>query len=128
MSIDGNEFDKMFDPEMVHEFRSQFNELQLERQKEIYENNPEEKWFVDFASALGTQGVVFHRTEEQEDIIFVQLLTRIKDKESVEQISINEIEEYMSIGVPAEAVAAAIRAGLLSSVFQFWRNVGEDYA
>jgi hypothetical protein len=102
--------------------------LQIEKQKEIYENNPNEKWFIDFSSALGTQGVAFYRTEEQEDVIFVQLITNFRDKESVQEIFISEIEEYMSIGVPAEAVAAAIRAGLLSSVFQFWRNVGEDYA
>jgi hypothetical protein len=128
MSINRDDFDKMFDPEMVHEFRSQFNQLQLDRQKEIYENNPEEKWMIDFASALSTEGVVFYRTEEQEELFFVQLITELKDKKAVEPIYIGEIEEYMSIGVPAEAVAAAIRAGLLSSVFKFWRKVGEEDA
>lgn len=128
MSISRDDFDKMFEPDMVHEFRSQFNQIQLDKQREVYENNPEERWFVDFSTSLGTQGVAFYRTEEQEDLIFVQLVTQFKDKDSVESIFIYEIEEYMSIGVPAEAVAAAIRAGLLSSVFKFWRTVGEDDA
>lgn len=128
MGISRDDFDKMFEPEMVHEFRSQFNQIQLDRQKELYENNPEERWFVDFSNSLGTQGVTFYRREDQEDLIFVQLVTELKDKDSVESIYIYEIEEYMSIGVPAEAVAAAIRAGLLSSVFKFWRTVGEEDA
>ena len=128
MSINRDEFDRMFDPEMVHEFRSQFNQIQIDRQKEIYENNSDEKWLVDFSTALSTQGVVFYRLEEQEDLIYVQLITELKNKQTVEAIYIHEIEEYISIDVPAEAVAAAIRAGLLSSVFKFWRNVEEDDA
>lgn len=128
MSINRDEFDRMFDPEMVHEFRSQFNQIQIDRQKEVYENNSDEKWLVDFSTALSTQGVVFYRLEEQEDLIYVQLITELKNKQTVEAIYIHEIEEYISIDVPAEAVAAAIRAGLLSSVFKFWRNVEEDDA
>ena len=128
MSINRDEFDRMFDPEMVHEFRSQFNQIQIDIQKEIYENNSDEKWLVDFSTALSTQGVVFYRLEEQEDLIYVQLITELKNKQTVEAIYIHEIEEYISIDVPAEAVAAAIRAGLLSSVFKFWRNVEEDDA
>lgn len=126
MSINRDEFDKMFDPDMVHEFRTQFNQIQIDRQREVYENNEDEKWLVDFSTSLGSQGVVFYRLEEQEELIYVQLITEMKNKQSVEPIYISEIEEYISIGVPAEAVAAAIRAGLLSSVFKFWRNV-EDY-
>lgn len=128
MSINRDEFDRMFDPEMVHEFRSQFNQIQIDRQKEVYENNSDEKWLVDFSTALSTQGVVFYRLEEQEDLIYVQLVTELKNKQTVEAIYLHEIEEYISIDVPAEAVAAAIRAGLLSSVFKFWRNVEEDDA
>lgn len=128
MSINRDEFDRMFDPEMVHEFRSQFNQIQIDRQKEVYENNSDEKWLVDFSTALSTQGVVFYRLEEQEDLIYVQLVTELKNKQTVEAIYLHEIEEYISIDVPAEAVAAAIRAGLLSSVFKFWRNVEEDNA
>lgn len=128
MSISRDDFDKMFDPEMVHDFRSQFNQIQIEKQREVYDNNPDQKWMVDFSCALGTQGVAFYRLEEQEDVIYVQLITELKNKNSVEAIFIYEIEEYVSIGVPAEAVAAAIRAGLLSSVFKFWRNVEEDDA
>jgi hypothetical protein len=119
-----DEFDKMFDAEMVREFRNQFTELQLQKQSESYENNPESKWLMEFSTALGEQGIVFYRKEE--DVIHVQLVTEFKDREKVESIYLSEIEEYMSINVPAEAVAAAIRAGLLSSVFKFWRKAEED--
>lgn len=124
MSMSKDEFDKMFDPEMVREFRNQFTELHLQRQAESYENNPESKWLMEFSAALGEQGVIFFRREE--DVIQVQLATEFRDREKVESIYLSEIEEYMSINVPAAAVASAIRAGLLSSVFKFWRKVGED--
>lgn len=124
--FDNSDFDKLFDPEMVHEFRLQFNQIQLDKQKEAYENNPDERWLVDFSNALGKFGVIFYRTEEEEDLIYVQLMTHFKDKKSVHGIFIAEIEQYMTMGVSPEATAAAICAGLLSPVFRFWTSVGDD--
>jgi hypothetical protein len=74
--------------------------------------------------ALGDQGVKYFREPEM-DFMYVQLTRDHEVEQKVEKISIQEIEEYASIGVSATAVAAAIRAGLISPVFRFWRETEE---
>jgi hypothetical protein len=125
MSMDENEFDSLFDPEMIREFREKFTELNIKRQQEQYEEDPEYKWFLELSIALSREGIRFFRNDEKE-MIYIQSVNDTTTERHVESIALNEIQEYMIIGVPAEAVAAAIRAGLLSSVFKFWRKFDDE--
>lgn len=120
-----DEFDDLFDPDMVQEFRAQFNELHIKQQQERISQNPYEKWFYELSQAFIEQGIKYFR-EPDSEIMFVQLSRDFQVEQKQEVIVIREIEEYMNIGVPAAAVAAAIRAGLLSPVFKFWRDKNDE--
>ena len=125
MTMNKDEFDDLFDPEMVQEFRAQFNELHIKQQQERISQNPYEKWFYELSQAFIEQGIKYFR-EPDSEIMFVQLSRDFQVEQKQEVIIIREIEEYMNIGVPAAAVAAAIRAGLLSPVFKFWRDKNDE--
>jgi hypothetical protein len=125
MTMNKDEFDDLFDPDMVQEFRAQFNELHIKQQQERISQNPYEKWFYELSQAFIEQGIKYFR-EPDSEIMFVQLSRDFQVEQKQEVIVIREIEEYMNIGVPAAAVAAAIRAGLLSPVFKFWRDKNDE--
>ena len=120
-----DEFDDLFDPELLQEFKEQFNELQMKKQQEYFEADPKTKWLLDFSYALGKQGIRYFKDEEQ-DSIYIQLPNNTLSDNRVESISMKEIEEYMEMRVPAEAVAAAIRAGLISNAFKFWMTIDDE--
>jgi hypothetical protein len=115
------EFENFLDPETAKELRIQFHELQLKKQQESIEKDPEKNWFYKFSEALGDQGVKYFRDPDS-DIMYVQLTRDFEVQQKPEGIYVKEIEEYMNIGVSPVAVAAAIRAGLISPVFRFWRE------
>lgn len=125
MSMNKDEFDDLFDPELLQEFKEQFNELQMKKQREYFEADPKMKWLLDFSCALGKQGVRYFKDEEQ-DLIYVQLPNNTLSDNKVESIRMQEIEEYIEMNVPAEAVAAAIRAGLICYVFKFWTTIDDE--
>lgn len=125
--MDKNEFEDLFEPEVIEELRAQFNELHIKQQQEYIQQNPEQKWFFELSQSLGEQGVKFFRDPDSE-VMYVQLTRDFQVEQRAEPILIKEIEEYMQINIPAAAVAAAIRAGLISPVFRFWRKLedGDD--
>jgi hypothetical protein len=126
MSIDPNEFEDLFDPEVMEELNKQFNELQIKKQEEFINSDPKRKWFMEFSLALSQQGIRYFMSNDEE-IIYVQLSKGLMTEGKAESIYIEDIEEYRYLDVSPEALAAAIKAGLLSPVFIFWKKVGEDY-
>lgn len=121
-----DDFDSMFDPEMVHEFRTQFTELHIKNQQQSIDDDPKNAWFLELSTALGAEGIQFSRNDEKE-VIYVKLGNEgWQSTTKPEEIYIYELEEYKEIEIPPDALAAAIRAGLLSPVFKFWRKVDED--
>jgi hypothetical protein len=126
MSIDPNDFEDLFDPEVMEELTQKFDELQIKKQTEHINDDPKRKWFMDFSIALGELGIRYSMNYEG-TILTLQTSTGLMIKENSEMISIDDIEEYRYLEVPAEAVAAAIKAGLLSPAFRFWNRVGEEY-
>jgi uncharacterized membrane protein YqiK len=125
MDMNKDDFEDFLDPETARELKNQFHELQLRKQQENINADPEKRWFYEFSVALGDQGVKYFREPEM-DFMYVQLTRDHEVEQKVQKISIEEIEEYASIGISATAVAAAIRAGLISPVFKFWRDIEED--
>lgn len=125
MSINKDEFDDLFEPELLQEFKEQFNELQTKKQQEYFESDPNTQWLLDLSYALGKQGIRYFKDEEQE-LIYIQLPNNTLSDNRVESISMHEIEEYMEMKVPAEAIAAAIRAGLISNAFKFWTTIDDE--
>lgn len=124
MAMNKDNFEDFLDPETARELRIQFQELQIKQQQERIENNPEEKWFYEFSTALGELNVQYFR-EPGSEFMYVRLSKNTEFENKTESILIHEIEEYMVIGVPAAAVASAIRAGLISHVFKFWKDSGD---
>lgn len=120
-----DEFDDLFDPELVEEFRAQFNKLHIKNQQERINQDPYQKWFFELSQSFAEQGVKYFR-EPDSEVIYVQLTRNFEVEQRVEAIITREIEEYMNMGIPPSAVAAAIRAGLISPVFRFWREADED--
>jgi len=125
MAMDKDEFEDLFEPEVIEELRAQFNELHIKKQQEYIQKNPTQKWFFELSQSLGEQGVRFFRDPDSE-VMYVQLTRDFQVEQKTEPILIREIEEYMQINIPAAAVAAAIRAGLISPVFRFWRKIEDD--
>lgn len=123
--MDKDEFDDLFDPEMVEEFRAQFNELHIKNQQERINQDPYQKWFSELSQSFAEQGVKYFR-EPDSEVMYVQLTRNFEVEQRTESITIREIEEYMNIGIPPSAVAAAIRAGLISPVFRFWKEVDDE--
>lgn len=127
MDKNKDDFEDFLDPEVARELQNQFQELQIKKQQESINQDPEKKWFYELSTSLGDQGVKYFR-EPDTDFMFVQLTRDLEVEQKVERIAVQEIEEYMSIGVSAVAVAAAIRAGLISPVFRFWKEKEDDDA
>jgi hypothetical protein len=125
MNMNKDEFDDLFDPELVEEFRAQFNELHIKNQQERINQDPYQKWFSELSQSFAEQGVKYFR-EPDSEIMYVQLTRDFEVEQRVEAITIREVEEYMNIGIPPSAVAAAIRAGLISPVFKFWREINDE--
>jgi hypothetical protein len=125
MTMNKDEFDDLFDPEMVEEFRAQFNELHIKNQQEKISQDPYQKWFSELSQAFAEQGIKYFR-EPDSEVMYVQLTRNFEVEQRTESITIREVEEYMNIGIPPSAVAAAIRAGLISPVFRFWKEVDDE--
>jgi len=127
MDKNKDDFEDFLDPEVARELQNQFQKLQIKKQQESINQDPEKKWFYELSTSLGDQGVKYFR-EPDTDFMFVQLTRDLEVEQKVERIAVQEIEEYMSIGVSAVAVAAAIRAGLISPAFRFWKEQEDDDA
>jgi hypothetical protein len=125
MTMNKDEFDDLFDPELVEEFRAQFNELHIKNQQERINQDPYQKWFSELSQSFAEQGIKYFR-EPDSEIMYVQLTRDFEVEQRAEPIIIREVEEYMNIGIPPSAVAAAIRAGLISPVFKFWREINDE--
>lgn len=125
MNMNKDEFDDLFDPELVEEFRAQFNELHIKNQQERINQDPYQKWFAELSQAFAEQGVKYFR-EPDSEIMYVQLTRDFEVDQRVQPIIIKDVEEYMNMGIQPSAVAAAIRAGLISPVFRFWRETNDE--
>ena len=120
-----NEFNKLFDPEVLAELDQAFIDMRIKQERSQITDDPYEYWYLELSEALTELEIDFMRTPQDDDnagIIWVRSIS----EHAFAQINEKELDFCQAKNIPALAVAHAIKAGLISSIFRFWEDIKED--